>query len=89
VVGDNRKLLIFPLADLPEMARGQGVKLQAYKDGGLSDAISFALADGLSWPMGGERGRTRTEMNLAEWQGKRAAAGRMAPRGFPQSNRFG
>lgn len=89
VVGDNRKLLIFPLADLPEMGRGQGVMLQKYKDGGLSDVRTIRLADGLSWTMGGAEARTRTENNLAEWQGTRASAGRMAPVGFPRNNQFG
>jgi topoisomerase IV subunit A len=88
VVGDNRKLLIFPLGDLPEMVRGQGVLLQKYKDGGLSDLTVFALADGLSWPMGGDTGRTRTEMRLSDWIGERAQAGRLPPSGFPRSNKF-
>jgi topoisomerase IV subunit A len=86
VVGENRKLLVFPLTDLPEMARGKGVRLQKYKDGGLSDAITFVLAEGLSWK--DPAGRTRTETDLAEWQGARASAGKMAPRGFPRDNRF-
>jgi topoisomerase-4 subunit A len=86
VVGENRKLLVFPVDELPEMARGKGVRLQKYKDGGLADARSFALAAGLSWH--DPAGRTRTEADLAEWQGKRATAGRMAPRGFPRDNRF-
>ena len=86
VVGDNRKLLVFPLAELPEMAKGKGVRLQKYKDGGLSDAMTFTLADGLSWK--DPAGRTRTETDLTEWQGPRAGAGKMAPRGFPRDNRF-
>ena len=86
VVGQNRKLLVFPLADLPEMTRGKGVRLQKYKDGGLSDALCFAIEDGLSWK--DPAGRTRTERDLVEYQGKRASAGRMAPRGFPRDNRF-
>lgn len=85
-VGQNRKMLVFALSELPEMARGKGVRLQKYKDGGLSDAITFALAEGLSWK--DPAGRTRTEPDLAEWQAKRASAGRMAPRGFPRDNRF-
>ncbi len=85
-VGENRKVLIFPLSELPEMGRGKGVRLQRYKDGGLSDATTFDLADGLSWK--DPAGRTRTETALAEWIGKRATAGRMAPRGFPRDNRF-
>ncbi|MFO1260419.1 MAG: DNA topoisomerase IV subunit A [Sphingomonadaceae bacterium] len=89
VIGENRKLLIFPLSELPEMTRGQGVALQRYRDGGLSDAIAFRLADGLSWQMGGESGRTRTETDLAMWRVARGAAGRMPPTGFPRNNRFG
>ena len=85
-VGENRKVLIFPVSELPEMARGKGVRLQKYKDGGLSDARTFTLAEGLSWK--DPAGRTRTETDLAEWLGKRAQAGRMAPRGFPRDNRF-
>ena len=85
-VGENRKLLVFALEELPEMARGKGVRLQKYKDGGLSDARSFVLADGLSWK--DPAGRTRTETDLGEWLGKRASAGRMAPRGFPRDNKF-
>ncbi len=86
VVGENRKVLIFAVSELPEMARGKGVRLQKYKDGGLSDAITFDLAAGLSWH--DPAGRTRTVTDLAEWLGKRAGAGRMAPRGFPRDNRF-
>jgi topoisomerase-4 subunit A len=88
VVGENRKLLVFPLSELPELARGQGVTLQRYRDGGLSDAIAFVLADGLSWTLGGERGRVRTETDLSGWRAARGAAGRMPPIGFPRSNRF-
>ncbi len=86
VVGDNRKVLVFPLSDLPEMAKGKGVRLQKYKDGGLSDATTFVLALGLSWK--DPAGRTRTETDLTEWSAARATAGRMAPRGFPRDNRF-
>ena len=86
VVGENRKLLIFAMDELPEMGRGKGVRLQKYKDGGLADVRSFARAAGLSWR--DPAGRTRTEADLAEWDGKRASAGRMAPRGFPRDNRF-
>ncbi len=85
-VGENRKLLIFPLEELPEMGRGKGVRLQKFKDGGLSDARTFRLEDGLAWL--DPAGRTRTETALAEWTAKRASAGRMAPRGFPRDNRF-
>jgi topoisomerase IV subunit A len=86
VVGENRKVLVFALDELPEMARGKGVRLQKYKDGGLSDAATFTLAQGLSWR--DPAGRTRTETDLSEWIGKRASAGRMAPRGFPRDNSF-
>jgi topoisomerase-4 subunit A len=88
VIGDNRKLLVFGLAELPELARGQGVMLQRYRDGGVSDAIAFRLEDGLSWTLGGESGRVRTESDLAPWRAARGAAGRMPPIGFPRSNRF-
>ncbi len=88
-VGDNRKLVIFPLSELPEMGRGQGVTIQKFKDGGLSDAKTFRLEDGLSWPMGGSEGRTRTELDLTPWRVARGAAGRMPPLGFPRDNRFG
>ncbi len=85
-VGENRKVLVFPIAELNEMSRGKGVRLQKYKDGGLSDARTFDLANGLTWR--DPAGRTRCETELAEWMGKRASAGRMAPRGFPRDNRF-
>jgi topoisomerase-4 subunit A len=85
-VGENRKMLVFALEELPEMGRGKGVRLQKYKDGGLSDATTFTLAEGLSWL--DPAGRTRTEADLTEWTGKRAGAGRMAPRGFPRDNKF-
>jgi topoisomerase-4 subunit A len=68
------------------MARGQGVMLQRYKDGGLSDARVFSRAEGLSWTLGE---RTRTEPDIKPWLGERAAAGRLPPNGFPKSNRFG
>ena len=87
-VGDNRKLLVFPLAELPEMVRGTGAQLQRYRDGGLSDAISFTFAAGLSWPMGGEGKRTRIEPDMGPWRAARGAAGRMPPTGFPRDNRF-
>jgi topoisomerase-4 subunit A len=89
VVGENRKMVVFPLADLPELGRGQGVTLQRYRDGGLADAIAFALSDGLSWALGGDSGRIRTESDLASWRAARGAAGRMPPVGFPRNNRFG
>jgi topoisomerase-4 subunit A len=86
VVGENRKVLVFALDELPEMGRGKGVRLQKYKDGGLSDATTFTLGEGLTWR--DPAGRTRTETDLAEWAGKRAGSGRMAPRGFPRDNTF-
>ena len=89
VVGENRKMVVFPLTELPELARGQGVTLQRYRDGGLSDAIAFRLQGGLSWTLGGESGRTRTETDLGPWRAARGAAGRMPPIGFPRNNRFG
>ena len=86
VVGQNRKLLVFALEELPEMTRGKGVRLQKYKDGGMSDVVTFARVHGLSWK--DPAGRTRTETDLTDWTAKRASAGRMAPRGFPRDNRF-
>ena len=88
VVGENRKMLVFPLAELPELGRGQGVTLQRYRDGGLSDALPFRLSEGISWVLGGESGRTRTENDLTAWRAARGAAGRMPPIGFPRDNRF-
>ncbi|NBB23842.1 DNA topoisomerase IV subunit A [Porphyrobacter sp. SLTP] len=87
-VGDNRKLVVFNLEELPVMTRGQGVQLQRYRDGGMSDAITFVLADGLSWQMGGSGERTRTETEIRMWKVARGAAGRMPPQGFPKSGRF-
>ena len=88
VVGDNRKLVVFNLEELPDLARGQGVMLQRYRDGGLSDATTFTLEEGLSWPMGGDTGRTRTETDIWQWKVARGAAGRLPPQGFPRDNRF-
>ncbi|WP_375289360.1 DNA topoisomerase IV subunit A [Qipengyuania sp.] len=88
VVGDNRKLVVFNLEELPEMTRGQGVMLQRYRDGGLADARTFKLEEGLSWAMGGETGRTRTEPEMWQWKVARGGAGRMPPNGFPRDNRF-
>ena len=85
VIGTGRKLLIFPLDQVPELTRGAGVILQRYKDGGMSDARVFAMADGLTWRLGE---KTRTETNLRDWLGERGQAGRMPPNGFPKSNRF-
>ncbi|MDG2429996.1 MAG: DNA topoisomerase IV subunit A [Paracoccaceae bacterium] len=86
VVGENRKVLIFPVSEIPEMVRGKGVRLQKYKDGGLSDITTFNVSEGLTWL--DPAGRTRSETNLEDWTGKRATAGRMAPRGFPKNNKF-
>ena len=88
VMGDNRKLVIFALSELPLLAKGQGVTLQRYRDGGLADAITLRLEDGLSWTMGGETGRTRTEKDVNLWKVARGAAGRMPPTGFPRDNKF-
>ena len=85
VVGENHKMLIFPLQDVSEMSRGRGVKLQSYKDGGLSDVKVFNLFDGLVWKTGQ---RTRRETNLQDWLGKRAQFGRLAPKGFSRLNKF-
>ncbi len=85
VIGENRKLLVFDAAELPEMTRGRGVILQRYKDGGLSDVVMFNSANGLQWRSGE---RTRTETDLRDWVGKRAQSGRLPPKGFPRSNRF-
>ncbi|MDD3029648.1 MAG: DNA topoisomerase IV subunit A [Alphaproteobacteria bacterium] len=85
VIGTNRKLLLFPLNELPEMTRGRGVILQKYNGGTLSDIKTFVAKDGLSWQSGS---RTRTETDLRNWQGSRAQAGRLAPTGFNRNNRF-
>ena len=87
LVGDNRRLLIVKLEDIPLMTRGRGVILQRYKWGGLADCKVFRSADGLSWRQG--ENRTRTETDLTLWLGSRGAAGRLVPTGFPRSNRFG
>ncbi len=88
VIGENRKLLAFPLAQVPEMARGKGVRLQRYKDGGLSDARVFALRDGLTWRDSAGRTFTVSKADLKDWIGNRAEAGRLPPKGFPKNNRF-
>ena len=88
VVGDNRKLVIFSLEELPVLAKGQGVTLQRYRDGGLADATTLKLEEGLSWKMGGDTGRTRTENDMRMWKVARGAAGRMPPTGFPRDNKF-
>jgi len=84
ILGDNRKLLIFPLKEVPEMAKGRGVILQRYKDGGCADAKVFRLKDGLSWKSGD---RERVETDLKPWIGERAQAGRLPPKGFSRDPR--
>jgi topoisomerase IV subunit A len=88
VIGENRKLLVFPLVQIPEMSRGKGVRLQRYKDGGIADLKCFAMADGLSWADSAGRSFTRNREELTEWLGDRAQAGRIAPKGFPRSGKF-
>jgi len=85
VIGTNRKLLLFPLDQIPEMTRGRGVQLQSYKDGELSDLKVFPRKEGLSWWLGD---RQRVETDLQPWRGNRAGAGKMPPNGFPKTNRF-
>jgi topoisomerase-4 subunit A len=87
VIGDNRKLLLFPLKELPEMTRGKGVRLQRYKDGGLGDAKTFKKKDGL--PYLDSAGRAFVMGDLRDWWGTRAQAGRLPPKGFPKSGKFG
>jgi topoisomerase-4 subunit A len=89
VIGENRKMLIFPLDQVPEMARGRGVRLQKYKDGGLSDIAVFEAKAGLTWKDSAGREFSATTKELSEWQGTRADAGRLPPKGFPKSNKFG
>ena len=81
-------MVVFPLAEIPEMTRGKGVRLQKYKDGGISDIRTFAMADGLSWQDSAERTFTRNNEELVEWIGTRASAGRVVPKGFPRSGKF-
>lgn len=88
VIGENRKLVIFALSEVPLLAKGQGVTLQRYKDGEMADVITLKLEDGLTWAMGGESGRTRVEKDLLPWKVARGAAGRLPPNGFPRDNRF-
>ena len=89
IIGANRKLLVFPLADIPEMTRGKGVRLQRYKDGGVADIKTFAMEAGLTWQDSSGRTFTRSREELAEWLGARAGAGRLAPKGFPRTGKFG
>jgi topoisomerase-4 subunit A len=87
-IGENRKMVIFPLEQVPEMARGRGVRLQRYRDGGLSDVKTFGVEQGLSWTDAAGRAFSLTLKELADWRGNRADAGRLAPKGFPRSNTF-
>jgi topoisomerase-4 subunit A len=87
-IGENRKMLVFALDQVPEMPRGRGVRLQRYKDGGLSDLKTFKAADGLGWTDSASRQFTMSMSELADWRGNRADAGRIAPKGFPRSNKF-
>ena len=86
VVGDNGKILIFPLAELPEMPKGKGVKLQTYREGGFRDALVFDQTAGAAWTDAG--GRNRDWPDWRDWLGRRASAGRLSPKGFPASKRF-
>ena len=88
-IGENRKMLIFPLEGVPEMARGKGVRLQRFKDGGISDARIFALKDGLTWKDSAGRNFTVEKRDLKDWIGQRAEAGHLPPKGFPKNNKFG
>jgi topoisomerase-4 subunit A len=87
-IGDNRKMVVFPLDQVPEMTRGRGVRLQRHKDGGLSDVKTFKAADGLTWIDSAGRVFTLSLKELADWRGNRADAGRLAPKGFPKNNKF-
>jgi topoisomerase-4 subunit A len=89
IIGENRKLLVLPLQQVPEMVRGKGVRLQKYKDGGIADAKVFYLKDGLSWKDTAGRTFTVEKRELKEWIGERSDAGRLPPRGFPKNNKFG
>ncbi|MDE5444793.1 DNA topoisomerase IV subunit A [Bradyrhizobium sp. CSA207] len=89
VIGENRKMLVFPLDQVSEMARGRGTRLQKYKDGGLSDIAVFDAKAGLTWKDSAGREFSATMKELAEWQGNRGDAGRLPPKGFPKSNKFG
>ena len=85
-LGENGKLLVFPILELPQMSRGKGVRLQKFKTGGLSDAKVFHSKTGLTWKMSGEKWRTET--NILDWEGKRASSGRNPPYGFPKNKKF-
>ena len=88
-IGENRKMVVFPLEQVPEMARGRGVRLQRHKDGGLSDIKTFEVEKGLTWTDSAGRVFTLSLKELSDWRGNRADAGRLAPKGFPKNNKFG
>ncbi|MBR2121210.1 MAG: DNA topoisomerase IV subunit A [Pseudomonadota bacterium] len=88
VIGSNHKMVIFPLEQVPEMARGRGVRLQKYSGGKLSDVMTFTAKDGMSWKDSAGRDQSSTWKELTDWRGNRADAGRLA-HGFPKSNKFG
>ena len=85
VIGENRKLLLFSVEEVPEMTRGRGVILQRYKDGGLGDIKTFIKSEGLSWKTGD---KTRLETDIVSWEGRRSQSGRLPPKGFSRSNKF-
>jgi topoisomerase IV subunit A len=89
IIGENRKLLLFPLSEVPEMTRGKGVRLQRYKDGGVADAKVFSAEAGLTWTSADGRTYTVVRPELYDWIGHRAEAGKLPPKGFPKANRFG
>ena len=84
-MGNNRKMVIYKLDEVPEMNRGRGVILQKYKEGSLSDITTFKLENGLSWQLGE---RVRTETDLLPWLGRRGQIGKQPPIGFPRNNKF-
>jgi topoisomerase-4 subunit A len=88
-IGDNRKMVVFPIEQVPEMTRGSGVRLQRHKDGGLSDIKTFEVEKGLTWTDSASRVFTLSLKELADWRGNRGDAGRLAPKGFPKNNKFG
>ncbi len=88
-IGDNRKMVVFPIEQVPEMTRGRGVRLQRHKDGGLSDIKTFEVEKGLTWTDSAARVFTLSLKELSDWRGNRADAGRLAPKGFPKNNKFG
>ena len=88
-IGENRKMVIFAIDQVPEMTRGRGVRLQRHKDGGLSDIKTFEVEKGLSWVDSAGRTFVLTLKELSDWRGNRGDAGRLAPKGFPKNNKFG